>query len=140
MVYGKIRPFVNQFLSALSSHFEIVIFTASLNNYSDPLMDILDPNKLCSYRLSREHCTFLNGIFVKDLTRLGRPIQDVIIVDNSPNAYLFQPENALPIVSWFENTQDWVLLDYIPILQGLAVTNDVWDHLAKFITNGRVDV
>ena len=60
-------------------------------------------------------------------------------MDNSPNAYLFQPENALPISSWFDNTQDRVLLDYIPVLQGLAVTTDVRDHLAKFI-KGRVDL
>jgi RNA polymerase II subunit A small phosphatase-like protein len=39
--------------------------------------------------LYREDCTFWNGIFVKDLTRLGRRMEDIIIVDNSPAAYLF---------------------------------------------------
>ena len=49
----------------------------------------LDPHNYCGYKLFREHCTFYNNAFVKDLTRLGRSMKDVIIVDNSPVAYLF---------------------------------------------------
>lgn len=82
------RPGVDQFLKKMHKHYELVIFTASLSKYADPLMDILDPQKLCAYKLFREHCTFMNNAFVKDLTRLGRPMTDVIIVDNSPIAYL----------------------------------------------------
>lgn len=69
--------------------YELVIYTASLSKYADPLVDMLDPEGLCSYKLFREHCTFVNNAFVKDLTRLGRPMKDVIIVDNSPIAYMF---------------------------------------------------
>ena len=39
--------------------------------------------------LYREHCTFYNGLFVKDMARLGRALEDVIIIDNSPNSFLF---------------------------------------------------
>jgi RNA polymerase II subunit A small phosphatase-like protein len=31
--------------------------------------------------------------------KLGRPLKDIIIVDNSPASYLFNPENAVPIDS-----------------------------------------
>lgn len=67
----------------------MVIFTASLSKYAEPLMLQLDPNNLCYYKLFREHCTYFNSAFVKDLTRLGRDMRDVIILDNSPVAYLF---------------------------------------------------
>ena len=30
-------------------------------------------------------------------------MKDVIIVDNSPNAYFFHPENAVPILSWYDD-------------------------------------
>jgi RNA polymerase II subunit A small phosphatase-like protein len=70
-------------------HFELVIFTASLSKYAEPLMKIIDPEGLCSYQLYREHCTFYNNAFVKDLTRLGRAMSDLIILDNSPIAYMF---------------------------------------------------
>lgn len=44
-------------------------------------MDQLDTKRSCSYRLFREHCTSLNGVFVKDMSKLGRDLKDVIIVD-----------------------------------------------------------
>jgi RNA polymerase II subunit A small phosphatase-like protein len=75
---------------------------------------------LCAYKLFREHCTFYNNAFVKDLTRLGRQMHDVIIVDNSPIAYLFQPENALPIISWYDNMDDKELPRLSLILERLA--------------------
>ena len=83
------RPGVDQFLKKMHKHYELVIFTASLSKYADPLVDILDPGRLCSYKLFREHCTYVNSAFVKDLTRLGRNMQDVIILDNSPVAFMF---------------------------------------------------
>ena len=32
---------------------------------------------------------------VKDLRRLGRELNQVVIIDNSPMSYMFQPENAV---------------------------------------------
>jgi len=52
-------------------------------------------------------------------------MKDLIILDNSPNSYFFQPENALPILSWYDNMNDRLLYNYIQILQGLSITNDV---------------
>jgi len=73
----------------MSKHYEMVVFTASLSKYAEPLVRILDPENFCAYKLFREHCTFYNNAFVKDLTRLGRNMSDVIIIDNSPIAYMF---------------------------------------------------
>ncbi len=105
-IFVLVRPFVEEFLKRMSKHFELVVFTASLSKYAEPLMLQLDPENFCSYKLFREHCTFYNNAFVKDLTQLGRSMKDVIIVDNSPVAYLFQPENAMPAVSWYDDPND----------------------------------
>lgn len=88
-IYILVRPGVDTFLKRMHKHYEVTVFTASLSKYAEPLMQILDPDQMCSYKLFREHCTFYNNAFVKDLTRLGRPMQDVIIVDNSPIAFMF---------------------------------------------------
>lgn len=115
-VYVLVRPGAQEFIEVMAPLYELVIFTASLSKYADPLMDILDVNRHCSYRLFREHCTFYNGVFVKDLSLTGRPMKDQIIIDNSPSAYLFQPECALPILSWFEDMDDKCLYEMIPLL------------------------
>jgi RNA polymerase II subunit A small phosphatase-like protein len=65
------------------------MFTASLSKYAEPLYYKIDPARVTSALLYREHCTFYNGLFVKDLARLGRSLTDVIIVENSPTSYLF---------------------------------------------------
>jgi RNA polymerase II subunit A small phosphatase-like protein len=36
------------------------------------------------------------GNYVKDLNKLGRDLQKIVIVDNSPASYIFHPENAVP--------------------------------------------
>jgi RNA polymerase II subunit A small phosphatase-like protein len=102
-VFVLVRPGATDFLIEMQKYYELVIYTASLSKYADPLMDILDKNKCCSSRLFREHCTFYQEkYYVKDLSELNREMKDVIIIDNSPIAYLFQPENALPIISWYD--------------------------------------
>ena len=119
-VYIHKRPGVDEFLRRLSPFYEIVIFTASLKNYSDPLLDRLDRFGYCSYRLYREHCVMHDGVYVKDLSRIGRDLKDVIIIDNADFSYLFQPENAMPCLSWYDDPRDTELLDMIPILQALG--------------------
>ena len=88
-VYVAVRPGTHEFLAEMAKHYELVIFTASLSKYANPLMDILDPKELCSARLFREHCTYDEGVFVKDMAKIGRPIEDVILIDNNINSYRF---------------------------------------------------
>ena len=74
-VYARIRPYAKQLLEYCSSFCEIVIFTASVPEYANTIINLLDEqNKFVNYRLFREHCTFVNGVYVKDLSRLGRDL------------------------------------------------------------------
>jgi RNA polymerase II subunit A small phosphatase-like protein len=56
---------------------------------------------------------------------LGRPLNTIIIIDNSPTSYAFQPQNAIPISSWFSNPNDTELVDLIPFLEKLNHVDDV---------------
>eukprot|EP00922_Rhytidocystis_sp_ex-Travisia-forbesii_P066154 GHVS01098224.1.p2 GENE.GHVS01098224.1~~GHVS01098224.1.p2 ORF type:complete len:322 (-),score=56.93 GHVS01098224.1:1768-2733(-) len=124
-IYVCKRPGVDEFLQSMFRCYEIVIFTASLAKYADPLMDELDPSRLCTWRLFRESCTLINGSYVKDLSKLGRELKDTVIIDNSPNSYGLQPDNAIPIKSWFDDMNDRELSDLIPILEALARVDDI---------------
>lgn len=130
-VYVRKRPFVDEFLKDVGKKWEVVVFTASLAKYADPLLDILDRDRVVSTRLFREHCVQHYGNYVKDLTHLGRPLEETIIVDNSPFSYMFQPDNAIPITSWFNDRSDQQLKDLIPFLDGLLEVEDVSVVLAR---------
>eukprot|EP01022_Parablepharisma_sp_SALTPOND_P018829 TRINITY_DN3131_c0_g1_i1.p3 TRINITY_DN3131_c0_g1~~TRINITY_DN3131_c0_g1_i1.p3 ORF type:complete len:527 (+),score=26.89 TRINITY_DN3131_c0_g1_i1:1740-3320(+) len=138
-IYVLKRPGVEDFLKCVSKFYEVVIFTASLSKYADPLIDLLDPHHYTSHRLFREHCVFYNNTFVKDLTMLGRKLENTIIVDNSPNSYLFQPQNALPIQTWIDDPSDKSLYELIPILEALSNVQDVRRGLGKIVKEGRID-
>ena len=113
----------------MAKHYELVIFTASLSKYANPLMDILDPMRYCTERLFREHCNQIDNVFMKDMSRIGRRIEDVILIDNSPNSYRLQPENAIPILSWYDDPHDRELYNLTPLLINLARVADVRDVL-----------
>lgn len=42
-IFVSVRPGTYQFIDCLSSYYDVVLFTASLKEYADPVMDILDP-------------------------------------------------------------------------------------------------
>jgi len=128
-VYVLKRPGVDQFLQKLGPLFEIVIFTASLAKYADPVLDLLDSTKVVHHRLFREACTNYKGNFVKDMSRLGRDLKHCIIIDNSPSSYLFHPENAVPCETWYDDEHDTELLDFIPILETITKVNNVCTYL-----------
>lgn len=138
-IYVCKRPGVDEFLRQVSLYYECVIFTASLSSYADPLMDLLDPQHVCTTRLFREHCTYHRGAYVKDLARLGRPLSQVIIIDNSPVAYSFQTDNAIPIRSWFDDPNDRELFDLVPILQALSLVDDLPEVLRATLRNDEED-
>ena len=63
--------------------------------YADPVTDLLDKWDVFRYRLFRESCVMYKSNYVKDLSRLGRELHNILIVDNSPASYIFHPENAV---------------------------------------------
>lgn len=130
-VYVMKRPFVDEFLQKMGELFECVLFTASLGKYADPVTDLLDKWDVFRARLFRESCVFHRGNYVKDLSRLGREMNKIVIVDNSPASYLFHPHNAVPVVSWFDDMSDRTLLDLIPFFEDFAKADNVYNFLGS---------
>ncbi|KAF3036787.1 hypothetical protein E8E12_003522 [Didymella heteroderae] len=121
-VYVIKRPGVDQFMKRVGELYEVVVFTASVSKYGDPLLDQLDIHGVVHHRLFRESCYNHQGNYVKDLSQIGRDLKDTIIIDNSPTSYIFHPQHAVPISSWFSDAHDNELLDLIPVLEDLAGT------------------
>jgi RNA polymerase II subunit A small phosphatase-like protein len=124
-VYVAKRPGVDEFLTEMAKHYEIVVYTASLNKYADPLLDLLDPNRVIRTRLFRESCVYYEGNYVKDMSLLDRNLTQAIIVDNSPSSYIFHPENAIDCSSFIDDPRDRELDQIGKFLVGIKDIEDV---------------
>nr|CCA25650.1 lectin putative [Albugo laibachii Nc14] len=105
-VYVCKRPGVDFFLTEMAKYYEIVIYTASLSKYANPLLDRLDPERTIRHRLYREHCVLHDGNYIKDLSLINRDLTQSIIIDNSPLSYLFHPRNAMGCSSFIDDPRD----------------------------------
>jgi CTD nuclear envelope phosphatase 1 len=61
-----------------------------VQEYADPVIDWVErERKYFSGRYYRQHCTFRNGAYIKDLTQVEPDLSKVMILDNSPMSYIF---------------------------------------------------
>mmetsp|Transcript_79396 Transcript_79396/g.184238 ORF Transcript_79396/g.184238 Transcript_79396/m.184238 type:complete len:335 (-) Transcript_79396:97-1101(-) len=132
-VFVRKRPGVDQFLAQVAQLYEVVVYTASMSKYANQLLDQLDKERVVSFRLFREACTRMPNGYVKDLSKLGRNLKDVIIIDNSPTCYTLQPHNAIPIKTWRDDPNDRELLDLVPILYSLSEVEDITMVLQQIV-------
>ena len=110
--YIQIRPGTEDFILDLSNYFEIIIFTAALKNYADIVIDSIDPNNKIMGRLYRNHTNKVGDINFKDLSKLGRDLKNVIIIDNNSCNFGLQPKNGL-VIKDFEGDENDDELDYL---------------------------
>ena len=130
-----IRPGTNIFLKELSPLFEIVIFTAGMQDYADNLLNQMDKERnLIQYRLYRQHTSLENGSNVKDIEKLGRDLSKVIIIDNISENFSKQSDNGIFITPWMGDPNDTELYELIPILKEISVkkVKDVRVILRRF--------
>lgn len=90
LYYVHKRPHCDDFLKKVCKWYKVVIFTASVQEYADPVIDWLEQEKkYFAGRYYRQHCTFRNGSYIKDLSSIETDLSKVIILDNSPVSYVF---------------------------------------------------
>lgn len=121
-----LRPGVRQFLEEASKCFELGIFTASIREYADAILNILDPNKtIFSFRLCRESCIKLGHAYIKDLRIItDRSMANIVILDNSIYSYANQLSNGVLINSFYNNHNDRELINIIGYLTEFLVKSD----------------
>ncbi|KAI5292317.1 Nuclear envelope morphology protein 1 [Ascosphaera atra] len=131
LYYVHKRPHCDDFLRKVCKWYRLVIFTASVQEYADPVIDWLEQErKYFHTRYYRQHCTFRNGAYIKDLSSVEPDLSKVMILDNSPMSYVFHEDNAIPIQGWISDPGDNDLLNLIPLLESLQYVTDVRALLA----------
>ncbi len=90
LYYVHKRPHCDEFLRRVCKWYNLVVFTASVQEYADPVIDWLEQErKYFSGRYYRQHCTYRNGAYIKDLSSIEPDLSKVMILDNSPLSYIF---------------------------------------------------
>ncbi|KAK4998979.1 Nuclear envelope morphology protein 1 [Elasticomyces elasticus] len=131
LYYVHERPFCHEFLRKVCKWYNLIVFTASVQEYADPVIDWLErERKYFSGRYYRQHCTLRNGAYIKDLSQVEPDLSKVMILDNSPMSYIFHEDNAIPIEGWISDPTDNDLLHLVPFLEGLQYVTDVRALLA----------
>ena len=119
-----VRPYCFDFLNELKDLYEIVTFTAGTKEYADNILNILDlDNNIIKYRLYRQHTTILGCSVYKDLSKLGRDLSKVIIIDNLKENFKMQPNNGIFIKTWTNDINDVQFKDLLKILKDIVLYN-----------------
>lgn len=131
LYYVHERPGCHEFLRKVCKWYNLIVFTASVQEYADPVIDWLErERKYFSGRYYRQHCTFRNGAYIKDLAQVEPDLSRVMILDNSPMSYIFHEDNAIPIEGWISDPTDHELQHLVPLFEGLQYVTDVRALLA----------
>ena len=130
----KLRPGVTTFLEVIKEYYEIILFTEASEAYSELIMESFNKNNFFEYKFFRQHTIIIGQDFVKDLQRIGRPLDKTIIVDNIAQNFRMQKNNGILIKPFYgEDQNDQALIDLIPILINIAKDNiDVRNGLVKY--------
>lgn len=127
-----IRPGLKEFLDECCRLYETVVFTAALAVYAKPVLDRVDPEGRIHHRLYREATvTYRGQPFVKDLSKLGRDMNRIILVDNNPYAMMANPDNGMPILSYYDDPEDRELEKALVFFRQLQEQPDVRVWLRK---------
>ena len=131
----RFRPYLDSFLQKVKEKYEIIVFTSGTQDYADPLEDAIEQEeKYFDARLYRQHTIACGKDIVKDISRIGRPLDKILIVENMPQNYRLQKENGILIKSFYgEDIYDTALLSLGDILMKIANEfNDVRKGIAKY--------
>ena len=131
----RARPFLFGFLEEMGHYYELIVWTSATEAYANSLIDAIEfEKKYFDYVLFREHAIIIGDDFVKDLNRVGRSLDRVIIVDDMPQNFRLQKQNGITIKPFLgDDYNDTALYDLLPILKHIAEEgNDVRIGLEKY--------
>lgn len=125
------RPFADQFFREISHYYEVVLFS---DDVFPVALDIATKwNLPVTGVLHRDFCSKRRSRYVKDLSKLGRRLDRLLIIDHDPAAFQLQPENGLLIRPFDGDHADSELADLLEFLKAAATTpGDIREFVSRF--------
>lgn len=120
----------------MSNYYEIIVYTAAVQEYADKVIDYIDKTKVISRRLYRSDCYRLNNGFYKDVASHGYQQNKVVIIDDMPNSHIKYRDNVVGIKVWNgTNERDDSLLKLRNILRIQSQIGDVEQIVNNCVNN-----
>lgn len=131
------RPGVDKFLRELAQYYEIVLYSPSIDGIADPVVTSLDKDGCIMHRLYRDATHYTNGVHVKDLASLNRPLRRMVVIDDDLAEVQFNPENVIKVKPYTDPTDrtDNTLERILPFLVEIAREN--YQDIPKLLSQYR---
>ena len=112
-----LRPGLFSFLSEIKPFCELITFTSASKVYAQPIIkEIESQNKYFDYNFFREHSTIYGNDFIKDISKIGRDMKKIIIVDNLEDNFKLNKKNGIKIAPFYGDENDKVLFELKKLL------------------------
>ena len=112
-----LRPGLFWFLSKVKPFYELITFTSASKEYAQPIINEIElKNKYFDYTFFREHSVISGNDFVKDISRIGRDMKKIIIIDNMEQNFRLNKKNGIKIKAFYGEQNDKVLYELSKIL------------------------
>ena len=106
-----------KFLKEMKPYYELVSFSNESKYSSEPIINIIEEKKkYFDYNLYREHSFLYGKEFLKDISRIGRDMKKIIIVDNTEQNFRLNKKNGIKIKPFYGDQNDKVLYELSKIL------------------------
>eukprot|EP01029_Cantina_marsupialis_P025885 TRINITY_DN687259_c0_g1_i2.p1 TRINITY_DN687259_c0_g1~~TRINITY_DN687259_c0_g1_i2.p1 ORF type:complete len:342 (-),score=93.07 TRINITY_DN687259_c0_g1_i2:303-1307(-) len=127
------RPGVEQFLQKMCQYYELVLFSNKGFGAVEGCVGKLDPYGFFQHRLFRDSTLYKKGRHIKDLSRLNRELNKVIMLEVNP-ADCMQNENVLTLSKYEGDRMDNELFEIEAFLESLVMENvdDVREALKQY--------
>ena len=111
------RPKLFSFLNEIKPFYELISFTSASKEYAQPIINEIElKQKYFDYNFFREHSIIYGNDFVKDISRIGRDMKKIIIIDNMEENFRLNKKNGIKIAPFYGDENDKVLIELTKIL------------------------
>ena len=115
----NLRPGLLSFLNTLKPIYELISFTNESKEYSEQLLkEIESSRKYFDYNFCIDHNVLINNNFIKDISKIGRNMNKIIIVDKDYENIKSTPQNGILIKPYYgeSSKNDTVLFELKKLL------------------------
>ena len=135
------RPGLFSFLSTIKPFYELITFSSCSKEHTDEIINEIElRKKYFDYNLYIEHTVSYGNSLIKDISRIGRNIKKIIIIDDCSENFKLNKENGIKIVTYNgdNNVNDTVLFELKKLLVNIYKQN--YDDLREAIKDHQYEI